>query len=340
MSGGDTIQTDDSAAGYKTQVVKVSYGADGAAPTRVVAGTGLPVQQQDYTTTANITTQNLVPTGTATAGSVCQTAALNGACQVAIQVTGTYTGTLTPQGTVDGATWQTLGSSTALQVNSNGSFQGSITSATQGVFFANVAGFSKFRISANGAVTGTAVVTLQVSNGSGQIPSTITVGNNPTVTGPQAKAGIAANGFPQLTLGATALPTAVTNGQLVMPMADKLGRTVVVHNAMRDLVTPVTQLVLTASTAETTLVGATASTFHDLLEVTFCNSSLTTATQVDIRDSTGGTVRCSVFVPAGSTVVKAWHTPLPQATVNTNWTAQCGSSVSSLTITGSYVSNN
>lgn len=138
--------------------------------------------------------------------------------------------------------------------------------------------------------------------------------------------------------GTTALPTAVTDGQNVGAMADKFGRQVMIPNGMRDIVLPMTQLTLTATTTETSLIAAVASTFNDLLSLVVINTSAT-ATQVDFRDSTGGTIRLSLYVPAGDTRGVVFNTPMPQNAVNTAWTAKCGTSVSSIIITGNYVTN-
>ncbi len=350
MSGGDTIQTDDSTAGYKTQVVKVAFGADSTAPTRVQSSAPLPTYVPDLTATGNITTQNLVPAGTATAGSTVTSPVLNGAGTVGIQVTGTYTGALTPQVTIDGANWVTVtptvgGLSGALVKTSNGLFGNTIASATQDIFTMDVSGYARFRVSANAAVTGTATVSIQVggpqSPGSRPIAVTQSSNNNllTSAVGGTTPGNAVGNATQTMASAQTALPTATTNGKGVLFTADKVGRTVVVHNGMRDIVSPAPQLVLTATTTETLFIAATASVFHDLLQLTVCNESLTTGTRVDFRDSTGGTIRTSVFVPAGSTVSVPFYTPMPQNAVNTAWTAQCGTSVSSITVTGIYVSN-
>jgi len=72
-----------------------------------------------------------------------------------------------------------------------------------------------------------------------------------------------------------------------------------------------TQLTLTASTTETTLVSAVSSTFIDLLSLVVINTSAT-ATQVDFRDSTAGTIRLSLYIPAGDTRGVVFNTPMPQ----------------------------
>lgn len=95
---------------------------------------------------------------------------------------------------------------------------------------------------------------------------------------------------------------------------------------------------LTASTAETTIVTAIASTFNDIYGLILSNTSAT-ATEVTIRDATAGGTISSLMVPAGDT--RGFMLPLdsavPQATVNNNWTAQCSASVTSLKVTALYV---
>jgi len=118
----------------------------------------------DATASGNITTQNLNPTtGAATAGSTVALA-LSGNGTVTVQVTGTYTGALTAQGTVDGSTWVAL--SSIMNVNT-GLNLATITSALQGIFQLEVSGLAQVRITALAAVTGTAVVSLRGTNTTG-----------------------------------------------------------------------------------------------------------------------------------------------------------------------------
>lgn len=95
---------------------------------------------------------------------------------------------------------------------------------------------------------------------------------------------------------------------------------------------------LTASTAETTIVTAIASTFNDIYGLILSNTSAT-ATEVTIRDATAGGTISSFTVPAGDT--RGFMLPLdsavPQATVNNAWTAQCSASVTSLKVTALFV---
>ena len=139
-------------------------------------------------------------------------------------------------------------------------------------------------------------------------------------------------------LGKTANPTAVTDGQRVAALFDKLGKQVVV-GAVRDLKGQ-QQTTITSSTAETTVVTAVASTFLDVYGVVVTNTS-TTVTKVTFKDSTAGTTRFVIEVPPTDTrgLMLPVDSAIPQATVNNNWTATCGTSVASVEITMLYVKN-
>lgn len=166
QNGTDTISTDDIGGSVKVQRVKVQYGADGSA-TDVAAATPLPVTIPQGTATGNITTQNLVPAGVATAASAVEVT-VDESASVAIQITGTYTGALSLQATVDGTNWVTLGGTPLVNINT-GVSSATIVSAAVGIFQADVAGFLKVRITALAAVTGTATATLIASVGTGVV---------------------------------------------------------------------------------------------------------------------------------------------------------------------------
>jgi hypothetical protein len=136
----------------------------------------------------------------------------------------------------------------------------------------------------------------------------------------------------------TANPSAATDGNMVGALADKLGKQVVV-GSIRDLKV-VQKTTITASTSETTIGTAVASTFLDLYGLIIANSSATVCS-VTIKDATAGTTRAIFTVPAGDT--RGFMLPesggLVQATVNNNWTATCSASVSSIEITALFVKN-
>lgn len=139
-------------------------------------------------------------------------------------------------------------------------------------------------------------------------------------------------------VGHTANPTAVTDGQRVDAMFDKLGKQVTV-GALRDL-KAVQKTTITSSTSETTIITAAASTFHDVYSIIISNTSATVV-DVTIKDATAGTTRAIITVPADD--VRGFTLPvdsaIPQASANNNWTATCGASVASVEITALYVKN-
>lgn len=173
------------------------------------------------------------------------------------------------------------------------------------------------------AVTQPVSGTITASNTAGDVASGSSDSGNPVKIG---------------AVGHTAAPTAVTDGQRVNLIADKVGKQVVV-GSIRDL-KGVQKTTITSSTAETTIVTAVASTFLDLYGLIIANTSATVC-NVTIKDSTAGTTRFIFAVPANDTrgfmlPESAAHN---QATVNNNWTATCGTSVASIEITAMFVKN-
>ena len=133
----------------------------------------------------------------------------------------------------------------------------------------------------------------------------------------------------------TSTPTAVGNGDAVRLQADKAGRLVTTPFAPRDLVTR--NNITLSSTTETTLIAALAGTFRDLTHLTLTNTS-STAVRVDIRDSTGGTVRLSMMLAAdGGGAVIPFPVPYKQTTANNNWTAQLSGAVTDVRISAQAV---
>lgn len=139
-------------------------------------------------------------------------------------------------------------------------------------------------------------------------------------------------------LAKTANPTAVTTGQRVNALFDKLGKQVVVE-AIRDL-KAVQQTTITSSTAETTIVTSVASTFLDLYGLIIANTSAT-GTTCTIKDATSGTTRAVIYVPPTDT--RGFMLPvsagIPQASAGNNWTLTSSASVASLQITALTVQN-
>lgn len=137
----------------------------------------------------------------------------------------------------------------------------------------------------------------------------------------------------------TALPSAASDGNLTGAMVDKFGRQVAIVGTIRDLVGTQTTT-LSASTAETTIVTAAASVFNDLVMLIISNTSTGTNTRIDFRDTTAGTVLFSLQSNGGQPPVGfALPVPIPQTSVNTNWTAQCATSTTDVRIYAVFAKN-
>lgn len=150
-------------------------------------------------------------------------------------------------------------------------------------------------------------------------------------------AAVPSNAQYQGNIAKTSLPTAASDGNLTGNMSDKYGRSVMLNNAIRDIMGTQTTTI-TASTSETTIITQIASTFNDLVSVFISNTSATAA-RVDIRDTTAGSVIFQLYIPAGDMRGLSLTTPWPQTTVNTNWTAQSSTSVTDLRISALYIKN-
>lgn len=173
-------------------------------------------------------------------------------------------------------------------------------------------------------------------NASGSVSITGTVVVDDLAAAPTGSA-VPANAQYQGNLAQTALPTAATAGNLTGSLSDKFGRVVMIPEGMRDLIGS-QRTTISASTAETTIVTAAASTFNDIFLITFKNTSAT-ALRIDIRDTTAGTIIDDVYLPVGDTRGWAPTRSLPQSSVNTNWTATCSASVTDVRITAWFIKN-
>lgn len=173
----------------------------------------VPVAVTDLTASGNITTQNLVPAGAATAGSaVAITPA--GRAGLTIQVTGTYTGALSLQGTVDGTTWVTIGGVALLNMGT-GVSSATIASAATGIFQAEVSGFAQVRVTALAAVTGTAVLSIRAA----AAPTSVTIGA-PIPTGANNIGIVVLSGPSSLYVDvASAAITSTTTSSVNIPVA-------------------------------------------------------------------------------------------------------------------------
>ena len=116
---------------------------------------------QYVTSTGNITTQNLVPAGTATAGSAVSLTLANQSTAT-IHVSGTYTGALSLQYSTDlGTTWVTFTNAAQLVLETTGVPAATISSASVGAWTTDVSGLTNIRVTGLAAMTGTAVVSIR-----------------------------------------------------------------------------------------------------------------------------------------------------------------------------------
>lgn len=116
----------------------------------------------------------------------------------------------------------------------------------------------------------------------------------------------------------TANPTAVAAGDRVSATFDDLGRQLIRPVQVRDLI--FTAYVALTNGTETTLLAASAGSFHDLIMLTATNNS-TAATQLDIRCTTGGNIVHTMYLPASSGPIGfAPAVPWPQDATGNNWT--------------------
>jgi hypothetical protein len=138
----------------------------------------------------------------------------------------------------------------------------------------------------------------------------------------------------------TALPSAASDGNLTGAMVDKFGRQVALIGTIRDL-TGTQTTTISASTSETTIVTAGgAGVFNDLVMLIISNTSASTNTRIDFRDTTAGSVLFSLQSNGGQPPVGfALPVPIPQTSSNTNWTAQCATSTTDVRIYAVFAKN-
>ena len=255
----------------------------------------------------NITTQNLVAAGLATAGSAVEINC-EGVSVVRVQVTGTYTGVLTPQATIDGVTWVTLSAVNAL-VSATGAATPTIASGTTGIFIMQVSGCVRVRITGLAAMTGTAVVTLIGSVASTPHPSQLVAGvqglgsaapGNPVIVGGVVRTTAAA----ALTTGVSAYMP-LTSGAQVIQKPYGPAETDWVYAAATGGITNTT-------TAVTIKAAGAASIRNYVTGIDIMAQALGAATEVAIRDGAGGAVLWRTYIGTGGQVLThvAFPTPL------------------------------
>jgi hypothetical protein len=220
----------------------------------------------------------------------------------------------------------TTGQSAAFQSNSNGVQLVDGSTVTQPVSIAAAVTVQQATAAnLNATVTGTVTANQGGAPWSvnGDTASGVADANNPIKIGGVAR---------------TSNPTAVTNGQRVNGIFDKLGKQVVV-GALRD-VKGVQKTPLSVTTETTVVTAGGAGVFNDVYAIIITNTSAT-GVSVDFRDATAGTIRMTLYAPATDT--RGFTVPVDSAMVQAvaanNWTATASGAVSSLQITVLYVSN-
>lgn len=111
-------------------------------------------------------------------------------------------------------------------------------------------------------------------------------------------------------------PTAVA-ADYVPAAADALGRTLVRPVQVRDLIA--TAYVTLSTGTEATLLTAAAGSYLDLIYIMGANSS-GNAQQVDIRNTSGGNIVMSLYIPGNSTAGISLSVPFPQDATGNSWT--------------------
>lgn len=305
---GTIIAASDKIGGVDYPRVKVNFGVDGST-VDASASNPLPV---------DATGSTVAITGTVTVGSHAVTNAGTFAVQAAQSGAWNVTN-------VSGTVSLPTGASTAAKQPAPGTAG---TASTDVITVQGAASMTPILATITGNVTTVSTVT-----------AVTTITNDVKVIGDTA--ADAALTVSPVTIGARAANANPTNmsaaGDVVNLQADLGGRLVTI-DAPRELIGR-TNTSLSNTTTETTIVAATASTFHDLYGLILANTGAT-ATEVSIRDDTAGTVMATFMVPAGETrgfMVPA-SSATPQTAVNKNWTAQCASATTALKVTAFYVS--
>lgn len=213
---------------------------------------------------------------------------------------------------------------------------------------ASVSAYQTTAANFNATVVGTGTFatqsTMQTSTNSigkiSDITTSVVPGTAATNLGKAEDAGHTSGDTGVMALGVrndTLADTTSTNADYAQLSTDIKGR-VITTGAPRSL-KGIVQVSVSNTTAETSILAATASTFHDVYGIILANTGAST-TKVSIRDATAGTVRMIIEVPTLETrgFMLPVDSAVPQSAVNTAWTVQCGTATTALEVTLLYVS--
>ena len=169
------------------------------------------------------------------------------------------------------------------------------------------------------AGTGTAVNSGVAGDGVLRIVHVTDVGTSAEATGNVAHDGVD-SGNPVKIGGVarTANPTAVASGDRADLFVDDVGRPVMQLYQVRDLIA--TASVQLDNAVETTLLAGAASTFHDLIEISFSNGTAS-AHSVALRSATAAGVVKTFRMPANDTRSFTFPASVPQNAAADAWTA-------------------
>lgn len=172
------------------------------------------------------------------------------------------------------------------------------------------------------------------------ITTSVVPGTGATNLGKAEDAGHTSGDTGVMALGVrndTLADTTSTNADYAQLSTDIKGR-VITAGAPRSL-KGMAQVSVSNTTTETSILAATASTFHDVYGIILANTGAST-TKVSLRDATAGTVRMIIEVPTLETrgFMLPVDSAVPQSAVNTAWTVQCGTATTALEVTLLYVS--
>ncbi len=120
-----------------------------------------------------------------------------------VQVTGTFTATLTPQVSQDGTNWVAIAGSPLLNLGS-GAYAATITAA--GVYQVGIGGFANFRLVATAYTSGTATITGTVTTGNIMVAL-----DAPLPAGSAALGSVSISGTPTVTATPPVASTTFTN---------------------------------------------------------------------------------------------------------------------------------
>lgn len=323
---------------------KLVDNGDGSYSEAVAASIPAP---SDATANGNITTQNLVPTGAATAGSAVEISTA-GRSTLGIQVNGTYTGALSLQLCLLDGSWVTVGG-TSLVAEATGAGSATIASAATGVWQADVSGALKARITGLAAMTGTAQVYLRATTADGIISlgaplpaggNTIgavnlgTGGTGATSLGKAEDAahasgdtGVAVWGVRVPTTPAAQTSAAGDYGSLAV---DQEGKQVQTPYAAQEHSWQANPVTLTTTTSTALKAAAAAGIRNYLTDITIANTSAT-GVRVDILDN--ATVIRSFWAAPTSNVTQSFSMPL-KGTAATALNVQLSAAVTDVRVSG------